>query len=183
MYLKIEGNTLLLPTGGKGTKNKQFHNIRARLTEEAPEGYREVAISRDVRGNYSASFVHARKEEETQERGTVVAFDLGIKTLAVGVNDQGRVYNIGGFKGGRWYNKQLDKIRSKRSECKKKSRRYIYLSKVYKRISEKKRNKQKDSHHKATHLIASRLVEITVVIGDLSQRQMVTKEHNERNKS
>src|SRR5436853_7200717 len=101
MYLKIEGNTLLLPTGGKGTKNKQFHNIRAKLTEEAPEGYREVAISRAARGNYYASFEHARKEEETQERGAVVAFDLGIKTLAVGVNDQGRVYNIGGFKGGR----------------------------------------------------------------------------------
>ena len=126
--------------------------------------------------------MHAKRKRH-KNGAPVVAFDLGIKTLAVGVNDQGRVYNIGGFKGGRWYNKQLDKIRSKRSECKKKSRRYIYLSKVYKRISEKKRNKQKDSHHKATHLIASRLVEINVVIGDLSQRQMVTKEHNERNKS
>jgi putative transposase len=56
------------------------------------------------------------------------------------------------------------------------------LSKVYKRVSEKKRNKQKDSHHKASHLITHKLVERTVVIGDLSQRQMVTKEHQEKNK-
>jgi putative transposase len=89
---------------------------------------------------------------------------------------------VGGFKGAQWYNKQLDNIRSKRDKCKKKSRRYIHLSKVYKRVSENKRNKQKDSHHKASHLIAHKLVERTVVIGDLSQRQMVMKEHKERKK-
>jgi hypothetical protein len=74
-------------------------------------------------------------------RDGIVAFDLGIKTLATGFTDQGRCYHIGGFKGYRWYNKQLDKIRSKRDRCKKKSRRYIQLSKVYKRVSERKRNK------------------------------------------
>ncbi len=182
MYLKIEGRTLILPTGGKGKhKHKQYPNIEARLIELPPSGFREVAISRDARGNYYASFSY-REEEQPQSPGKVVAFDLGIKTLATGVNEQGRVYTVGGFKGSRWYNKQLDKIRSKRDKCKKKSRRYIHLSRVYKRVSEKKRNKQKDSHHKASHLIAGKLVERTVVIGDLSQRQMVTKEHEERNK-
>jgi len=179
-YIKIENGVLILPTGGKG-KNKQYPNVLAKLTEEAPEGFREVALSRDARGNYYASFSHHRKEDE-QEQGKVVAFDLGIKTLAVGTNEQGRVYHVGGFKGSRWYNKQLDKIRSKRDRCKKKSRRYIHLSKVYKRVSEKKRNKQRDSLHKASHLISHKLVERTVVVGDLSQRQMVMKQHKERNK-
>jgi putative transposase len=50
---------------------------------------------------------------------------------------------------------------------------------VYQRVSEQKRNKRRDCLHKASHLIAHRLVESTVVIGDLSQRQMVTKEHTE----
>jgi len=121
-------------------------------------------------------------KEETHEQEGVLALDLGIKTLAVGVNEQGRVYHIGGFRGNTWYNKQLDKLRSKRSKCKQKSRRYIHLSKVYKRVSQKKCNKQQDCLHKASHLIAHTLVESTVVIGDLSQRQMVTKEHKERNK-
>ncbi len=105
----------------------------------------------------------------------IVAFDLGIKTLATGYTDQGRFYHIGGFKGYRYYNKQLDKIRSKRDKCKKKSRRYIHLSQVYKRVSEHKRNKQGDCLHKASHLIADRLAERAVVIGDLSQQQMVIK--------
>jgi len=182
VYLKIEGPILLLPTGGGGRHGpKRIPNIQARLTEGPPEHFREVAISRDARGNYYASFSY-REEECEQQAGEVVAFDLGIKTLATGVSEGGKVYHVGGFKGGRWYNRQLDKIRSKRDRCKKKSRRYIHLSRVYKRISEKKRNKQQDCLHKASHLIAHKLVERTVVVGELSQRQMVTKEHVERNK-
>jgi len=181
MYISIEGKTLILPSGGKGAKNKQYPNVEAELSEEPPERYGEVAISRDARGNYYASFSYRVKEEE-QQPGKVVAFDVGIKRLATGVNEQQRFYHVGGFKGGQWYNRQLDTIRSKRDKCKKKSRRYIHLSNVYQRVAEKKRNKQRDSLHKASHLIAHKLVERTVVIGDLSQRQMVTREHQERNK-
>jgi|SRR5579859_679949 len=185
-YIKITEDRITLPTGGGGRYGpKKYPNIVARLTEESPKTFKEVAISRDARGNYYASFPGERTEEpvkETDEAASIVAFDLGIKTLAIGVNDQGRVYPIGGFKGARYYNRQLDKIRSKRDKCKKKSRRYIHLSKVHKRVSERKYNKRKDSHHKASHLIAHKLVERTVVVGDLSQRQMVMKEHQERNK-
>jgi len=180
MYIQVEGKALRLPTGGKG-KNKRYPDVIAKLTEEAPTGYKDVALSRDGQGHYYASFVHEVKEETHEQEG-VLALDLGIKTLAVGVNEQGKVYHVGGFKGKTWYNTQLDKLRSKRDKCKKKSRRYKHLSKVYKRVSQKKRNKQQDCLHKASHLIAHTLVESTVVIGDLSQRQMVMKEHKERNK-
>ena len=179
-YLTVENRVLILPTGGRG-KTKKYPDVRAKLTEEPPALFGEVAISKDGRGNYYASFSHQRQEEES-EAGEVVAFDLGIKTLAVGMNEQGRVYHINGFKGSRWYNRQLDKIRSKRDRCKKKSRRYKHLSRVHKHVSEKKRNKQRDSLHKAAHLISHKLVERTVVVGDLSQRQMVMKEHHEKNK-
>ena len=194
MYLEVEGSTITLPTGGGGNWGpKRFPNIVAHLTEPPPAHFREVAVSRDARGNYYCSFVyddagHGDKDDEHKPRKRrekrmtqpmrddgIVALDLGIKTLATGYTDQGRFYHIGGFKGYRWYNKQLDKIRSKRDRCKKKSRRYIYLSKVYRRVSERKRRKQRDCLHKASHLIAGKLAERAVVIGDLSQRQMVIK--------
>jgi len=207
MYLdKINSYTITLPTGGgRNWWPKRYPNIIAHLTEKPPEHFREVAVSRDARGNYYCSFVYEdvvqdnlddehqpstvqekRKVRPMRDDG-IVAFDLGIKTLATGVNDHGRFYHIGGFKGYRWYNKQLDKIRSKRDRCKKHSRRYIHLSKIYKRVSECKRNKQKDCLHKASHLIAHRLAERAVVIGDLSQKQMVIKKRvdespKERNK-
>jgi putative transposase len=158
---------------------KRFPTIDATLTEAAPDTFREVAISRDARGHYFASFVTEVTEECCPKDG-VVAFDLGIKTLATGVNDCGQFYHIGGFKGTRWYNKQLDKIRAKRARCQKKSNRYIFLSGVYRRVSEQKRHKQRDCLHKASHLIAAKLVERTVVIGDLSQQQMVVQQHHER---
>ncbi len=182
MYIKMEGSRMILPTGGGGRHGpKHYPDIAAKLTEEAPTDYKEMAISRDATGHYYASFVH-EVAEETREPDGVLAIDLGIKTLATGVNEQGRFYHIGGFKGGKWYNKQLDKIRSKRDRCKKGSRRYRHLSQVYARVSAQKRNKQQDSLHKASHLIAHKLVERTVVVGDLSQRQMVTKEHQEKNR-
>ncbi|GHO97310.1 hypothetical protein KSF_073580 [Reticulibacter mediterranei] len=180
MYIQVEGLSLRLPTGGRG-KNKRDPDVIATLTEEAPTGYKDVAISRDGQGHYYASFI-VEREEETCDNNSVVAFDLGMKTLATGVNEQGKVYRVGGFKGVQWYNCQLDKIRSKRDKCKKKSRRYCYLSNVYNRVSQQKRNKQRDSLHKVSHLIAHKLVERTVVVGDLSQRQIVMKEHRERNK-
>ena len=181
MYIQVEDKHVLLPTGGKG-KGKKYPDIMARLTETPPEHYQEVAISRDGRGNYHASFVYEQADEVQAGPSSVVAFDLGIKTLATGVNSLGRVYTIGGGKGQRWYNRQLDKLRSKRDRCKKGSRRYKHLSNVYKRVSDKKRHKQRDSLHKASHLISHKLDERTVVVGDLSQRQMVMKEHQEKNR-
>ena len=181
MYLtnRITNTTITLPTGGGGKWGpKRYPEIVAPLTEEPPKHSREVAVPRDARGNYYCSCVYEvvqTHDAGAQHKNGVVAFDLGIKTLATGYSDQGRFYHIGGFKGYRWYNKQLDKIRSKRDKCKKKSRRYLYLSRVYKRVAEKKRRKQQDCLHKASHLIAHRLAERAVVIGDLSQRQMVMK--------
>ncbi len=178
----LDGKKLILPTGG-GNKHgpKLYPDIVATLMEEAPTDYKEVAISRDAREYYYASFVVEVAEEQHEQDG-ILAIDLGIKTLATGVNEQGRMYHIGGFRGHRWYNKRLDRIRSKRDRCKKGSRRYKRLSQVYQRVSEQKRNKQRDSLHKASHLIAHKTVERTIVIGDLSQRQMVTNAHKERNK-
>jgi putative transposase len=193
MYLDVQGNTITLPTGGGHSWGpKRYENIVARLTEDAPDHFHEVAVSRDAHGDYYCSFVYEDVEQcENNERKAhkkrkkrkqrplrddgIMAFDLGIKTLATGFTDQGRFYHIGGFKGYRYFNKQLDKIRSKRDTCKKKSRRFLHLSKVYKRVSERKRRKQRDCLHKASHLIAHRLAERAVVIGDLSQRQMVIK--------
>jgi putative transposase len=175
-YLKVEHKRIILPTGGKG-KNKLYANIQAVLTEPPPEKFKEVAVSRDSRGNYYCSFVYEAIPHQLDRIGTV-AFDLGVKTLAVGVNSVGRNYHIGGFKGNGWFNKQLDRIRAKRDQCKKGSRRYRYLSNVYQRVSEKRRNKQKDSLHKASSLIAYKLAESAVVIGDLSVRQMAMKSEN-----
>jgi len=127
MYLEVQGKTIILPTGGGGKWGpKRSPNIVAYLTETPPDSFHEVAVSRDTRGNYYCSFVYDDGELDNPNGGTrpgkqqkerkirpvradgIVAFDLGVKTLATGVNDQGRFYHIGGFRGYRRYNRQLN---------------------------------------------------------------------------
>src|SRR5205823_8328654 len=45
MYLSIEKGVLILPMGGRG-KHKKYPDVQARLTEEAPAAFGEVAICR-----------------------------------------------------------------------------------------------------------------------------------------
>jgi putative transposase len=150
----VQGHTLLLPTGGgRGKQDKPSPTIRAELTKPVPAGYQEVAISRDARGHYHASFVYEVAEGAAGLRPS----SLCLKTLAVGYNGRGRFYHIGGFKGARLYSKQLGKLRSRRDRCQKKSRRYMHISRVYQRVSERKRNKRTDCLHKASHLLAHKL--------------------------
>src|SRR5579872_6230709 len=76
MYIKVEGKRIALPTGGKG-RNKRYPDVVAKLTEEAPTNYKEVAISRDGQGRYYASFGYDVKEETRRADG-VLAIDLGV---------------------------------------------------------------------------------------------------------
>lgn len=72
LYIKAEGNTVILPTGGGGKHGpKQYPNVRAELTELPPEGYREVAISRDAKGHtllWSAVYCMRTKTAEKSQR-------------------------------------------------------------------------------------------------------------------
>ena len=181
-YLLFEGKRLILPTGGKG-RHKLFPTVVATLAEVPPCGFREVAISRDARGHSHASFVYEAPEGE-EHTGGVVAFDVGLKTLAVGYNGRGRFYHVGGFKGYRWYNRQLNKLRSRRDRCQKKSRRSIHLSQVYQRVSERKRNKRTDSSRtKQVTSLPTNWLKALLWWGTCRERQMVTKEHTKHQKA
>src|SRR5690349_3930166 len=97
MYLEVQGQTIILPTGGGGNWGpKRYENIRAHLTEEPPDHFHEVAVSSDARGNYYCSFVYDDVEQGESDRSRagkrrkkrkqprsfrnegIVAFDLGI---------------------------------------------------------------------------------------------------------
>ena len=174
MYIRVEGKTFTLPTGGRG-KNKTRPNVRAKLTEDPLSPFREVSITKDAEGHYYATFLSEMSEPPLQaDDGRAVAYDLGIKTLATGYRTNGRFVHVGGFTTYRWYNKQRDHLRSLRSRCHQGSRRYRYLTAVYQRVSEKKRRKQRDSLHKASAFL-TRQAESAIVLGDLSQQQMVQK--------
>src|SRR5690242_8624729 len=77
MYLQVQKQTIILPTGGGGNWGaKRYPNVVAHMTEEPPPAFREVAVSRDARGTYYASFVYEVPERPREATG-IVAFDLG----------------------------------------------------------------------------------------------------------
>src|SRR6266700_3225213 len=70
MYLEVQGNSIMLPTGGGGNWGpKRYPNIAAHLSEQPPDHFHEIAVSRDVRGNYYCSFIYDNAEQvEVDER-------------------------------------------------------------------------------------------------------------------
>src|SRR5260370_8406859 len=119
------------------------------VPETQPEPVHQVAVFKDAHGKYYCSFVYDDTEQSDQEgenkpgrrwkkrkhyplrEDGIVAFDLGIKTLATGFNDQGRFYHIGGFKGYRWDNKKIHKIGFTPDPRNKKSPQYIQHPKIF----------------------------------------------------
>ncbi len=176
---------LILPTGGGGTGTKRVPNVVATLTEVPALLTFGRWRSPGMHAGTTTPPLSMRLPKAEPQPGQVVAFDLGIKTLAIGRQRAGALLSHRRIqKGHQWYNEQLDKIRSKRDRCKKKSRTvHSPLARSTSGSRNSKRNKHRDCLHKASHLIAHPLVESTVVIGDLSQRQMVTKAHQEKRRS
>ena len=107
VYLRVERQTLMLPTGGRGI-HKRFPDVHAQLTETPPVPFREVAVTKDAEGDYYATFLSdASESPPPADDGSAIAYDLGIKTLATGYSTTGRFVHVGGFTTYRWYNKQL----------------------------------------------------------------------------
>lgn len=81
MYLELQGKNLILPTGGGGRAwgPKRYPNIVAHLTEEPPVGFREVAVSRDGRGNYYCSFTYEEAEQHQATPSEQRASAKGLK--------------------------------------------------------------------------------------------------------
>ena len=61
-----------------------------------------MLISKKIKLEVNSQFGH-EVGQETHKRDGVAAIDLGIKALAVGGNEQGHFYHIGGFKRNRYY--------------------------------------------------------------------------------
>lgn len=69
-----------------------------RYALDAPTGYKDIDISRDAQGHYYASLVYEEKKETFEQDGALT-IDLGVKTLATGVNEQRRLLSHWRFQG------------------------------------------------------------------------------------
>ena len=163
---KLDGRSLRLSLGtdAEGKKLYVTGDIERPITDFPDAVIRNLRIKRE-NDRYYAVFTVEREfrptrqtEDKTSQQKRIIAFDPGHKTLSYGVDNTGLATQIDNFPGARYFEQQLDRIKSKRDRCKRKSqpvirdekviyfkpsRRYTHLDNCYKRLLERRRDSTK----------------------------------------
>jgi len=107
------------------------------------------------------------------------AWDLGI-TKHVGVNSAGKFIEVANVRPDKYWNMKVDAVMSKRDHRKKPgketrqppSRGWLRLNAVERKMERKRSNQIKDFQHKLANKLVQNTKSNTIVVGDLSVKQM-----------
>lgn len=157
-YVRIKDNTIKLG----------FYELKVNVNE-IPENYGEIWIAK-VRHKYILSITYELDKKQNNNKN-ILAVDLGISKLITSTNQNGEVLEIFNPRYDKYWNKKLDQIRSMRDKKKKGSRRYKKLTQRLNKTYDKRRKQQEHFLHSVTKYIIQD--NKTIVIGDLSQEQMI----------
>lgn len=160
---RIDDKTLQLP-----------QNIIVKVQDSLPTDIGTVVIKKSDAGSWFITIVTEIEERTLNPVHSLLAFDLGIKTMAVGYNGtEFKIYQS--LKQIRYFDKVVDKLKSKRSKCKKGSRKYRSYTKAIRRICQKITNKRRNHFHQVTKWIVTKEAENAIVVGDLKVKEMVNE--------
>jgi IS605 OrfB family transposase len=126
---------------------------------------------------------YINKPDSKEIENKVLAIDLGLKTLATGVNTNGKVIKVYNKpkKIDKYFSKHIENLRTKQSKCIKNSRQFNYYQKVVRGLYNKK-NSQKKNY---LHIQVNRLLNMnhhTIILGDLQVKKLMQKEENKAKK-
>ena len=131
-----------------------------------------VQISVFMKDNkYFISITYNKEPIKYVDNGLYQAFDLGV-AKHVAVNMNGKFIEFTNKRPDRYWNLKLKTIQSRRDHCKKYSRKWWTLNNNYNKMKRKSSNQMKDVHHKLTRHIIDNTKANTIIVGDLSVRQM-----------
>ena len=118
---------------------------------------------------------------EKNNSNKILAIDLGLKALAVGVDNTGKVIVLANKakKISKYFMKQIANVSSKISKSKKYSRRNRRLRLVRNKLYHKKNSQVKQALHIQSKMLANMNYH-TIVLGDLSVKELMSKEKNEK---
>ena len=128
----------------------------------------------DLKRAYYASIVHeVQPEQEYVDNGLYQAWDLGV-TKRVGVNSHGKFLDVRNARPDRYWNPKIDAVQSRRDHCKKKSRKWKTFNHSKRAMERKRSNQLNDVQHKVSRNLVRNTRAATIVVGDLSVKQMPT---------
>jgi len=122
-------------------------------------------------------------EDNLKIKTKVLAIDLGLEKLAVGVDNKGKmiVLKNKSKKINDYYQKEIAKIQNKRSKTNKGSKRNLKLKKVLNKCYHKKNEQIKQTLHIQSKYLVNMNYN-TIVVGDLSVKNLMNSEGVNKNK-
>ena len=134
----------------------------------------QISIYRKEK-EYYLSIIHDKEEKEFVDNQQYQAFDLGvIKQTAV--NLQGRFKEFANQRPDKYWQKTTEGLQSRRDHCKKYSQKWKKLNALHSRCIKKSVNQMKDFQHKLSRKIINNTKANTIIVGDLSPKEMCKKE-------
>ena len=135
---------------------------------------------------YMLDVTHELEIEEPKKIRTenkVLAIDLGLKELATGIDNLGKVVVLKNkaAKIDKYFAREIGKVKSKLSKKQKNSRSWTKLNKTKKRLYRRRNAQVRDTLHIQSRRLADMNYKV-IVVGDLSVKKLMSKEGNNKEK-
>ncbi|MBU2597767.1 MAG: transposase [Actinobacteria bacterium] len=126
------------------------------------------------------SITYNRQVKDYIDNNKYQAFDLGIiKHTAVNLN--AKFIELKNSRVDKYWQKKIQSIQSRRDHCKKGSRKWNILNNNLKLMKKKSANQTKDFQHKLSRKIIDNTKANTIIVGDLSVKDMSKKKKGKSN--
>jgi putative transposase len=169
---KIKDNTFITKAYGKLTFNKH-REIKGKI--------KQVSIINKKNAFY-INIVTDHSCDKNSTSNTTLAIDVGIKYLVVGKDSNGKILRIKNSTHSRYFNKQIDKLKSRRDKLPKKySREYQRLNRVIQKLSDAEIRKTKDFQHKVSRNLSSHYD--TIFVEKLNTKKMSESDFTSLNRN
>lgn len=161
---------------GRARRRRRKEIIRITGCRKLPDNVHSLTITnRD--GQFYANLTYEVEPLTivTQRPLRFVAFDPGVKTFLSGADDSGRLIEFQSLikRITKYFDREIDRVKSMRDRCKKGSRRWLRLKQVLHDLYQRRNAQVDDELHAIAKLLANGEWDI-VGVGDPSKRGMIS---------
>lgn len=140
------------------------------------ENIKQIEIYNDDplcgKGDFYISVVYEVATPDYFDNGLYQANDAGITKIVTAVNSNGKFFEVKTPRSDKHWQPKIDSIKSKRDHCKKKSKQWVRLHGVYRKMEKKKSNQLSDFQHKLSKKMVNNTKANTIIVGDLKVKNM-----------
>lgn len=167
----IEDNTITF-----SHKHPSKLPLRFDLPIKPQENVKQVELFVDRQDRWFVALTYEVTPIPYTDNGEYQAIDLGVMNIVSAVNTSGKFVQIKNKRPDLYWRDQLQDVQSKRDHCKKYSRKWHFYHRKYCNIKRKCANQLKDFQHKISKKIVTNTKANTIIIGDLSVKEMAKSE-------